>query len=860
MKTKLFKLFSILFLFFLLTVNVKAQYVEVQDQNFRTWLQEKYPSCFNGDMLDTTCFEVVNERSLFLPTAEILPIQSIKEIMYFDSLKRVETLYNGGAEGNIIIYVERFPSTMKSIKFIGSDFFTLPAMPLTLDSLVLYFCYNLSFQSFSFPTSLTYLDINSNNLNPVPPVPSGIKSLNLSNNYVPNNYVYPPALEVLGLSNCNLSLVPTLPNTIAVLNIEYNPFLNINSYDFTYLYNMQWFSANSCGISQMPILSNNLYSIQLANNQLAHIDSFPTNCTYITVSNNLLTSLPALNYPFGANASNSLLCENNFLTELPENANLCSFITCYNNQITSLPEFTNYLSYINFENNQVSCMPILPASLFTPNQFFSNNNPFECVPNYVPAMTSDFMLQHPLCVLGDTAINPFNCSFARGVIGKTFKDENNNCISDSGDVKLQNIKVNMYNPISDEFISTYSFSGIYNESLFNGMYIATIDTLSSVYEVDCEFPGIDTMFSLTPSNPLAEDVNFSLKCKNGKDVGIHSVVNFEGIPFPGQLFTMKVNAGDISQWYGLNCAANTSGTFSISYNGNVSLTNVESEINEVISGNTITFNIADFSSTSSDYFLTFLVDTFATVGDQLCLNMQIQSDTIETNYVNNDLNYCVNIVNSYDPNMKVVYPKDVEPGYEDWFTYTIYFQNLGNAPAFNIRILDTLDNNLRHETFQLTAYSHFNTVTMNNGILNFRFPNIMLPDSASNPEGSIGFIQYRIKPISNLPVGTQIENTAHIYFDFNPAIVTNTTVNEYVTTVTTSTKNIENELRISPNPSNGLFYVGSNTKVKFLEVFDCVGNLIVQKNNANNFDLSNFSDGIYFVRVNGNQYSKVIKN
>jgi hypothetical protein len=136
----------------------------------------------------------------------------------------------------------------------------------------------------------------------------------------------------------------------------------------------------------------------------------------------------------------------------------------------------------------------------------------------------------------------------------------------------------------------------------------------------------------------------------------------------------------------------------------------------------------------------------------------------------------------------------------------------------------------------------------------------MLPDSSSNPEGSIGFIQYRIKPISNLPVGTQIENTAHIYFDFNPAIVTNTTVNEYVTTVTASAKNIENELRISPNPSNGVFYFSSNTKVKSLEVFDCVGNLIVQKNNANNFDLSNFSDGIYFVRVNGNQYSKVVKN
>jgi uncharacterized repeat protein (TIGR01451 family) len=202
----------------------------------------------------------------------------------------------------------------------------------------------------------------------------------------------------------------------------------------------------------------------------------------------------------------------------------------------------------------------------------------------------------------------------------------------------------------------------------------------------------------------------------------------------------------------------------------------------------------------------------------------------------------------------------VESGFNDWLTYTIHFQNLGTAPAFNIRVLDSLNANLDEQTFEVINYSHYNETTLQNHIVNFRFPNIMLPDSASNPSGSQGCVQYRIKPIPNLPVGAQIENTAHIYFDFNPAIVTNTTVNEYVTTVKASAKNVENELRISPNPSNGVFYFGSNTKVKSLEVFDCVGNLIMQKSNVNNFDLSDFSNGIYFVRVNGNQYSKVIKH
>jgi uncharacterized repeat protein (TIGR01451 family) len=65
-----------------------------------------------------------------------------------------------------------------------------------------------------------------------------------------------------------------------------------------------------------------------------------------------------------------------------------------------------------------------------------------------------------------------------------------------------------------------------------------------------------------------------------------------------------------------------------------------------------------------------------------------------------------NVVNSYDPNMKEVYPVNVLPGYDDWFTYTIHFQNTGNAPAFNIRLRDTLDANLDINSFEVRGYSH----------------------------------------------------------------------------------------------------------------------------------------------------------
>jgi hypothetical protein len=51
----------------------------------------------------------------------------------------------------------------------------------------------------------------------------------------------------------------------------------------------------------------------------------------------------------------------------------------------------------------------------------------------------------------------------------------------------------------------------------------------------------------------------------------------------------------------------------------------------------------------------------------------------------------------------------------------------------------------------------------------------MLPDSTTNAEESQGFLSYRIAIAQPLETGTEINNTASIYFDNNPAVVTNTT-------------------------------------------------------------------------------------
>ena len=142
---------------------------------------------------------------------------------------------------------------------------------------------------------------------------------------------------------------------------------------------------------------------------------------------------------------------------------------------------------------------------------------------------------------------------------------------------------------------------------------------------------------------------------------------------------------------------------------------------------------------------------------------------------------------AYDPNDKLVYPKrEEEENYTlfgDTLIYTVRFQNTGNDTAFNVLIRDTLDQNLDVSTFNIIHSSHrsvLRTDIQDGRNLTFNFENILLPDSTINFIGSQGYVTYSIQANDPIPENTPIENTASIYFDFNPPIVTNTALSTMV--------------------------------------------------------------------------------
>jgi len=153
---------------------------------------------------------------------------------------------------------------------------------------------------------------------------------------------------------------------------------------------------------------------------------------------------------------------------------------------------------------------------------------------------------------------------------------------------------------------------------------------------------------------------------------------------------------------------------------------------------------------------------------------------------------------SFDPNVKLVYPKGctdkglISP--DDSLTYYVMFQNTGSAPALRVIITDTLSSNLDTATFEPLFATHFYSYQfINDTVVEIWFNPIYLPDSATNLDSSMGWIAYNIKPKPNLPAGTQIKNRAAIYFDYHDPIITpeiiNTIADEPMKEVTILNKN-----------------------------------------------------------------------
>jgi uncharacterized repeat protein (TIGR01451 family) len=239
---------------------------------------------------------------------------------------------------------------------------------------------------------------------------------------------------------------------------------------------------------------------------------------------------------------------------------------------------------------------------------------------------------------------------------------------------------------------------------------------------------------------------------------------------------------------------------------------------------------------------------------------------------NEHLGYAFDVVNSLDPNVKAVFPVGAcEEHYvlrNQPLTYTIQFQNTGNADALEIVVLDTLDPALAISSLSIKGSSHpmVTEVMPPGNILRFVFHDIHLPDSTTDEPASHGYLIYEIAHIAGIPSGTQVRNGSAIYFDFNPPVLTNTVMNTFVDIVPAcpvsapgTTLPPTHYLQLHPNPAIGIVHLRSDNPLGVIEVVNPFGQLIWTSGHTKatelTFDVRAWAKGIYFLRQAPNGHS-----
>jgi uncharacterized repeat protein (TIGR01451 family) len=279
-------------------------------------------------------------------------------------------------------------------------------------------------------------------------------------------------------------------------------------------------------------------------------------------------------------------------------------------------------------------------------------------------------------------------------------------------------------------------------------------------------------------------------------------------------------------------------------------------------------NLQPFESRTLTVNMQVPVIPAVNAGEYLTNSASITSTVVDVMPENNNSTTTEMVINAYDPNDKVEAhgEKILFSTFSsaDYLYYTIRFENTGNASAINIVVNDMLNEQLDENSIQMVSASHSYILDRVGRNLNWRFNEILLPPSVENTEIGKGYITFKIKPKQGYAVGTIIPNSAAIYFDFNPAIVTNTFLTKFVSTLgTTSPDSVA--FSVYPNPAHGQVAVrlgNASATIETIKIYDYMGKCIAQQAGSaatETIDVQQLTPGIYLVEVSTSLQQKSIQ-
>ncbi|MFN0036996.1 MAG: WD40/YVTN/BNR-like repeat-containing protein, partial [Saprospiraceae bacterium] len=348
------------------------------------------------------------------------------------------------------------------------------------------------------------------------------------------------------------------------------------------------------------------------------------------------------------------------------------------------------------------------------------------------------------------------------VAGKVFFDENANALQDPGEPNLPNVVV--------QSLSTNAYT--------NSRPDGTYDLLSNLAQEQLKVHPPKTYWLATPATQTvavpSAGADFALSLDPAaKDLSVQ--LTNASVLRPG------FETNYVLHWRNHVPIAATGVSLTLTYPTDLLdlLESIPAPTTQ--SGGTLTWELGDVAAESvGNILLRFKVPVSVLLGTEVCATAAISPLAGDLAPNDNAREHCEPVVGSFDPNDKQAEPSDfltpAQLAANDPITYTVRFQNTGNYPAAFVRIADTLQQNFDPASFQFLSSSHPCTWSLRGqGEVEFFFSNIELPPTTTDEPGSHGFVKYSVRPRQNLPLGTPLRNTAHIFFDFNAPVTTNTT-------------------------------------------------------------------------------------
>ncbi len=762
---------------------------------------------------------------------------------------------------------------------------------------------NLIVPALIFPPNLTHLTVYDNNAPSSSAFMTGI-ALNLPTTithlelagFAPANLNLPPNLEYLKLSYM-YCCIATFPSTMKEMILT--EFVNCSANSLEIPSSLERLSLfETSGIPSISVSNINIFGINSNLRYLKYyindfsteyyhidynsfpnldtliayklhptfIDGIPANVKYLKIEGVETFNLNLINNQLTA-LKNLILVDSgdpDFMPVLPNNINS---LTYWRGGSTGIPFIFNSplpdsLKYCAITCNPSNiCLPTLPQGLLKLESSFKNDFGADfsaCIPNNPPQLQvyyNSLLISPPLC--DNSAPNCYTFQVPT-VTGNCFLDLNSNTIND-GEPLLNH-------PIRREEMSSGTLSYIYPNNNFMESFYDFPDTSDSyTYDVVNAYSNYNAPVPTTinTTNLNAQHYTLSLPftpAQSFDDIEVlyGNTYNF----YPGLETNIAVSVRNI----GTN---NATGNVAVIIDPALTVTNPNGG---TVNGDTINFSFSNLVTGQTQNFnFQAIVSTSAQFGDSLHLNFNADITGNDIDTTNNFFIVDEPVLASFDPNAIIVNKiilSGAEVQQDAYLTYTIQFQNTGNATALNIYLTDSLSAYLDPAYFETIFSSHPNyqlqfintTDPLKPYLLKVIYNNINLPDSNSNEINSHGTFAFRIKVKNNTGLGSIIPATAAIYFDYNPAVITNLVTTLIMDPTKTNFNSQMNFIsHIAPNPANESVKLMINSESNCLinlSFFNTSGQIIhtqekqiMKGQNLFEQSLVNLSPGFYFIKI-----------